>query len=56
MNKVYALDLARDLGFPGMTAAFWRWCRDHGLEPVDGLAFAFRPEDVQRALRRAGKA
>lgn len=47
-----AHDLARDLGFRGLTPAFWRWCKRHGLELVRPGDFRFRGEDVRRVLGR----
>lgn len=45
-------DLARDLGFDGMSPAFWAWCRQYDLRPVVG-EFGFAAEDVEEALQRA---
>ena len=43
-----AQDLARDLGFPGLTVAFWHWCDRHGLP----RAFCLDGPAVERALER----
>lgn len=54
---VYAGDLARDLGFEGMTPAFWAWCKAHGLEGTEKGPFAFDPDmvsDVVRECTRSG--
>ena len=42
-----AQDLARDLGFPGLTPAFWRWCDRAGLP----RALQLPGDKVERALR-----
>lgn len=55
---VYAGDLARDLGFDGMTPAFWDWCRKNRIESTEKGPFAFDPDkvrDVVRDLRASGQ-
>ena len=47
-DQYIAQDLARDLGFRGLTPAFWHWCDRNGLPralTLDGPA-------VERALER----
>lgn len=48
-------DLARDLGFRGLTEEFWKWCDRHGIPRrlrLQGEA----AEAVERALERQGRA
>ncbi|MCZ8079090.1 MAG: hypothetical protein O9289_06015 [Rhodobacteraceae bacterium] len=55
-NFVYAGDLARDLGFRGMSPAFWRFCERHNIEGESGQPFRFDREkvtDVVRGLQQA---
>lgn len=48
----YAPDLARDLGYPSATPAFWRWCKKVGLQTLPGRPWVFALEDVQRVRGR----
>jgi hypothetical protein len=53
----YANDLARDLGFPGMTPDFWKWVEKQELKPACTFKpLAFAVEDVRRAVDRARSA
>lgn len=57
LSTVYAGDLARDLGFPGMTPEFWHWCASHGIQGTTEKPFAFdlqTVESVIRSLRATG--
>lgn len=47
---VYAGDLARDLGFDGMTPAFWQWCKSQGIEGEFGQPFRFDRDKVDDVL------
>lgn len=47
---VYAGDLAQDLGFGGMTPAFWSWCKANGIEGESGQPFRFDREKVDDVL------
>lgn len=55
---VYAGDLARDLGFRGMSPAFWRWCHQNGIEGEYGQPFRLdrqRIDDVLSTLKAEGR-
>ena len=49
---VYAGDLAKDLGFGGMTPAFWNWCKAQGIEGESGQPFRFDRDKVDEVLWR----
>lgn len=49
---VYAGDLALDLGFDGMTPAFWDWVKRHGIEGTYRGCFFFDLEQVKDAVQR----
>lgn len=51
-NVWYGDDLARDLGFDGMSPDFWAWCDQHQLRPTVG-EFGFSVAAVEEALDKA---
>ena len=53
MSFCTARDLARDLGYPGDTPAFRKWCQKVGLAPIPGKPYCFAVADVRRVLGRA---